>query len=141
MQLCDDKWKPIAFLSMKLNKSQRNWSTYARELYAIYASIKKFRHMLEGRNFSTYTDQKLLIFAFKQKPEKCSPRQLNNLDYITQFSTDIGHVNGKDNIIADALSPIEIDAITTPSKLDYKRIAQEQVNDPELEQLLKSNTS
>ncbi|GFS83719.1 protein KIAA0100 [Nephila pilipes] len=48
MQLCDDKREPIAFLSMKLNKSQRNWSTYGHELYAIYASIKKFHHMLEG---------------------------------------------------------------------------------------------
>ncbi|GBM46909.1 Retrovirus-related Pol polyprotein from transposon 17.6, partial [Araneus ventricosus] len=114
MQLSGDKWEPIAFLSMKLSKSQRNWSTYDRELYAIYASIKKFRHMLEGRNFSIYTDQKPLIFAFKQKPEKCSPRQIRHLDYISQFSTDIRHVNGKDNIIADTLSRIEIDAITAP---------------------------
>ncbi|GFS70785.1 pro-Pol polyprotein [Nephila pilipes] len=68
--------------------------------------------------------QKPLIFAFKQKPEKCSPRQLSHLDHISQFSTDIRHVNGKDNIIADAFSRIEIDAIPTPSKLDYKMIAQ-----------------
>ncbi|GBN41252.1 Retrovirus-related Pol polyprotein from transposon 17.6, partial [Araneus ventricosus] len=141
MQLSGDKWEPIAFLSMKLSKSQRNWSTYDRELYAIYASIKKFRHMLEGRNFSIYTDHKPLIFAFKQKPEKCSPRQLRHLDYISQFSTDIRHVNGKDNIIADTLSRIEIDAITAPPNLDYKKIAQEQLNDSELEQLLESNSS
>ncbi|GFT83845.1 transposon Tf2-6 polyprotein [Nephila pilipes] len=37
MQLCDGKREPIAFLSMKINKSQRNWSTHDRELYAIYA--------------------------------------------------------------------------------------------------------
>ncbi|GBN30524.1 Transposon Tf2-6 polyprotein [Araneus ventricosus] len=141
MQLSGDKWEPIAFLSMKLSKSQRNWSTYDRELYAIYASIKKLRHMLESRNFSIYTDQKPLIFAFKQKPEKCSPRQLRHLDYISQFSTDIRHVNGKDNIIADTLSRIEIDAITAPPNLDYKKIAQEQLNDSELEQLLESNSS
>ncbi|GFT27181.1 pro-Pol polyprotein [Nephila pilipes] len=57
------------------------------------------------------------------------------------FTSDVRPVNGKDNIVADALSRIEIDAITTPSKLDYKMIAQEQINYPELEQLLKSNTS
>ncbi|GFU32796.1 transposon Tf2-11 polyprotein, partial [Nephila pilipes] len=132
MQLCGDKWEPIAFLPMKLNKSQRKWSTYDRELYALYASIKKFHHIHEGRNFSIYTDQKPLIFAFKQKPEKCSPRQLRHLDYISQFSIDIRHVNGKDNIIADTFSRIAIDVITTHSKLDYKTISQEQVNDPEL---------
>ncbi|GBM60187.1 Pro-Pol polyprotein, partial [Araneus ventricosus] len=62
-------------------------------------------------------------------------------DYISRFSTDIRHVNGKDNIIADTLSRIEIDAITAPPNLDYKKIAQEQLNDSELEQLLKSNSS
>ncbi|GFT24628.1 transposon Ty3-G Gag-Pol polyprotein [Nephila pilipes] len=106
MQLCDDKWEPIAFLSMKLNKNRRKWSTYDRELYAIYSSIKKFHHIFESLSFSIYTDQKPLNFAFKQKPEKCSPRQLRHLDYISQFSTDIRYDNGKDNIIADALLPI-----------------------------------
>ncbi|GBN53311.1 hypothetical protein AVEN_63878-1 [Araneus ventricosus] len=117
MQLCNNRWESITFLSMKLRKIQRNWSTYDRELYAIYASVKKFRHMLEGRNFSIYTDQKPLIFSFKQKPEKCSPRQLRHLGFISQFSTDIRHVNGRD-IIADTLSRIEIDPIATPAKLE-----------------------
>ncbi|GBN16221.1 Gag-Pol polyprotein [Araneus ventricosus] len=47
-QLSNEIWEPIAFFSMKLSKSQTNWSTYDRELLAIYSSIKKFRHMLEG---------------------------------------------------------------------------------------------
>ncbi|GFT48983.1 transposon Ty3-G Gag-Pol polyprotein [Nephila pilipes] len=90
--------------------------------------------MLEGRKFSICIDQKPLIFAFKHKREKCSPRQLRHLDYISQFSTAIRPINGKDNIIAGVLLRIEIDAITTPSKLDYKMFVKEQVNDPELEQ-------
>ena len=64
--------------------------------------------MLEGREFLIYTNQKLLTDAFKQKPDKCSPRQLRHLDFISQFSTDIRYVKGKQNIVADALSRIEI---------------------------------
>ncbi|GFW99349.1 hypothetical protein TNCV_3981731 [Trichonephila clavipes] len=62
MQLCQNNWEPVAFLSVKLSKSQQKWSTYDRELLAIYISVKRFRHMLEGRDFIIYTDQKPLIF-------------------------------------------------------------------------------
>jgi len=131
-------WEPIAFLSVKLTKSQRNWSAYDRELLAIYTSIKRFRHMLEGRDFSIFTDQKPLIYAFKQKPDKCSPRQLRHLDFISQFSTDIRHIEGKNNVIADTLSRIEIDAISIDS-LDFKELAIAQLADPELQEILNSN--
>ncbi|GBL93576.1 hypothetical protein AVEN_59753-1 [Araneus ventricosus] len=64
--------------------------------------------MLEGREFSIYTDQRSLTDAFKQKSDKCSPRQLRHLDFISQFSTYIRYVKGSENIVADALSRIEI---------------------------------
>ncbi|GBM99470.1 hypothetical protein AVEN_173219-1 [Araneus ventricosus] len=111
-QLSQGKWEPIAFFSMKLNKSQQKWSTYDRELFSIYSAIRKFKHMLEGREFQIYTDQKSLIYAFKQNPDKCSPRQLRHLDFISQYSTDIRHVQGSQNIVADAPSRIEVDSIT-----------------------------
>ncbi|GFT06720.1 retrovirus-related Pol polyprotein from transposon opus [Trichonephila clavipes] len=122
MQLSNSNWESIAFLSLyiKLSKTQQNWSTYDRELLAIYTSNKKFRHMLEGREFIIYTDQKPLTYAFKQKPDKCTPRQLRHLDYISQFSTDIRYVVGTENKVADALSRVEIDAIIKPPILDYK---------------------
>ncbi|GFT14876.1 retrovirus-related Pol polyprotein from transposon opus [Trichonephila clavipes] len=34
-QFHDNVWQPLAFLSMKLSASQKNWSTYDRELLAI----------------------------------------------------------------------------------------------------------
>ncbi|GFU76130.1 hypothetical protein TNCV_4120511 [Trichonephila clavipes] len=109
MQLSNDQWEPLAFYSSKLNKSQKNWSTYDRELFSIYSSVKKFKHMLEGRTFVIYTDQKPLTYAFQQHSEKCSPRQLRHLDFISQFSTDIRYTKGSDNTVANALSRIEIE--------------------------------
>ncbi|GFX31269.1 hypothetical protein TNCV_2060881 [Trichonephila clavipes] len=84
MQLCQNNWEPVAFLSVKLSKSQQKWSTYDRELLAMYISVKRFRHMLEGRDFIIYTDQKPLMYAFMQNPDKCSPRQWRHLDFISQ---------------------------------------------------------
>ncbi|GFV89879.1 transposon Tf2-9 polyprotein [Trichonephila clavipes] len=77
-QYHENVWQPLVFLSMKLSASQKNWSTYDRKLLAIYTMVKRFRHMLEGREFVIYTDQKLLIYAFQQKADKCSPRQLRH---------------------------------------------------------------
>ncbi|UYV84182.1 hypothetical protein LAZ67_X001460, partial [Cordylochernes scorpioides] len=135
-QLDNNIWKPIAFFSKKLNPAQCNYSTYDRELLAIYLSIKFFKHLLEAREFTILTDHKPLIYAFKQKNEKASPRQLRHLQYISQFTTDIKYIKGTDNIVADALS--RVDAITT---IDYEEIAKEQTGDSELQNLISKNTS
>jgi cleavage and polyadenylation specificity factor subunit 1 len=63
--------------------------------------------MLEARHFTILTDHKPLTFAFHQKRNKCSPRQFNHLDFISQFTTDIRHISSQDNIVADALSRVE----------------------------------
>lgn len=63
--------------------------------------------MLEGRNFVIYTDHKPLIFAFKQNLEKCTPRQYNHLNYISQFTKKIYHISEAGNIVADMLSRVE----------------------------------
>lgn len=99
-------WQPLAFLTKNMNPAQKKYSPYDRELLAIYESIKHFRHMLEGRHFSVFTDHRPLTHAFDQPSEKCSPRQFRHLDLIGQFTMDIRHIAGKDNVVADALSRI-----------------------------------
>ena len=37
--------KPISFFSVKLKTAQRKYSTFSRELLAIYLSIRHFRHL------------------------------------------------------------------------------------------------
>ncbi|UYV73826.1 K02A2.6-like, partial [Cordylochernes scorpioides] len=135
-QLDNNTSKPIAFFSKKLNPAQCNYSTYDRELLAIYLSIKFFKHLLEAREFTILTDHKPLIYSFKQKNEKASPRQLRHLQYISQFTTDIKYIKGTDNIVTDALS--RVDALTT---IDYEEIAKEQTGDSELQNLISKNTS
>ncbi|GBM02974.1 Retrovirus-related Pol polyprotein from transposon 412, partial [Araneus ventricosus] len=90
------QWKSLAFFSRKLTPAEQRYSVYDRELLAVYASVRHFSCMLEGRNFTIYTDHKPLIYVFTQKHEKCSPRQIRHLDWIGQFSTDIRHISGKD---------------------------------------------
>ncbi|UYV66016.1 hypothetical protein LAZ67_3006193 [Cordylochernes scorpioides] len=77
-----------------------------------------------------FLDHKPLIYAFHQKPEKASPRQLRQLHFISQFSTEICHNSGQDNVVADTLSRIE-----ELTLIDYDVIADEQILDSELNNL------
>ena len=50
------------------------------------------------------TDHNRLTYAFSRKRDKCNPRQFNHLDFIPQFTTDMRHISGQDNVVADTLS-------------------------------------
>ena len=95
--------------------------------------------MLEGRNFVLYTDHKPLTYAFVQRSDKCSPRQLRQLDFISQFTTDIRHVKGVENIPADTLSRTE--AITCPMPINYQEMADAQFADSDLQRYLSDTTT
>lgn len=136
-QYVNDIWQPLAFFSRKLSPAQKKYSAYDRELLAIYEAIKYFRHMVEARVFTIYTDHKPLCFAFHSRKDNCSPRQFRHLDYISQFTTDIRQISGKNNVVADTLSRVE--EITQP--VDMNELARAQLSDAELNQLLENGTS
>lgn len=136
-QYKDDAWEPLAFFSRKLSPSQRKYSPYDRELLAIYEGIKYFRHMVEARHFTVYTDHKPLCYSFHERKHNCSPRQYRHLDLISQFTTDIRHLSGKDNVVADTLSRVE----ELQKPIDYEVLAKSQASDPELSQLLSEDSS
>lgn len=88
-QVVRGEQQPLAFLSKKLSQAQKKYSPYDRELLAIYTAVKHFRHLLEGREFTIYTDHKSLIYAFQKDSVASSSRQTRHLEFIGQFSTDI----------------------------------------------------
>jgi cleavage and polyadenylation specificity factor subunit 1 len=63
-QRLEDVCQPLAFLSRKLSPAQQKYSTYNRELLALYEAVRHFRHMLEARHFTILKDHKPLLFAF-----------------------------------------------------------------------------
>ena len=124
-QLQDGHWCPLGFFSKKLTKSQIKYAAFDRELLAMYLGIKQFRHYLEGRPFTLFTDHKPLIGAMTNNVDR-SPRQTRHLSYVAEFTTDIQHVAGKTNTVADALSRSPaIDAVLSP-EINYKELAEAQ---------------
>jgi cleavage and polyadenylation specificity factor subunit 1 len=85
--------------------------------------------MVEAREFCIYTDHKPVTFAYNLKSTQLSsPRQCRHLDYISQFTTDIYHIAGAHNVVADALSRIE--EVNLP--MDYQALTVAQQQDQEL---------
>ena len=71
---------PSLFFSRKMTPAETRYSTFDRELLAVYLSIKHFRHFLEGRTFHVLTDHKPL-------PHLCS--ELYTQSLLTQTSSSV----------------------------------------------------
>ena len=97
-------WEPLGFFSKKFNDTQKDWCPYDRELQAVHASVRHFKHMLEGRPFTIYTDHQSLVPSMSKKTDAPTARQRNQLAEISEYSTDIRYLEGKANVVADALS-------------------------------------
>jgi len=121
--------KPLEFFSTKLSTAERKYSAFDRELLAMYRAVRHFRHMVETREFCIYTDYKPVTFAYNLKSTK--------LEYISQFTTDLRHVAGTDNVVADALSRVE----EMESSMDYQALAVAQEQDQELRECRQSTSS
>ena len=126
-QFLNGMWQPLSFFSKKLNPAETRCSAFDRELLAVYATIKHFRHNLEGRNFFVNTDHKPLTFVMSSVTERASLRQTRHLAFIAEFTTDIRYVKGETNFVADALSRPSVSAIHDGPAIDYKELSLDKV--------------
>lgn len=137
-QYINGQWCPLSFFSKALKPAETRYSTYDRELLAIYLAVRHFRYFLEGRHFHILTDHKPLIYALSSRPERHLPRQVRHLDFISQFTTDLRHVQGSANAAADALSRLGANTLHTDdvsSVVDLQELALAQEDDPDLPRL------
>ena len=83
-----------------------------------------------------YMDHKPLVQALTKQADLWSPRQQQqHLSYISEFSTDLRHIAGKDNAIADGfLRSFSLAEITWDiNSMDPNKLAESQANDTTLE--------
>ena len=103
-QLTGGCWQPLSFFSQKLSAAEQKYSAFHRELLAAYSAIRHFHFSLEGQSFQLHTDQKPLLTALHRISPPWTARQQRHLAYIAEFTTDLRHVPGASNAVADALS-------------------------------------
>ena len=99
----DGNVRPVVFYSRKLTTAEGRYGTYDRELVGLRDGCLHFRYQLLGVPFTVRTDHSSLRWLLSQ-PELTAIRQ-RWLAVVSQFQmTEISHVKGSDNVVADALS-------------------------------------
>lgn len=65
------------------------------ELLTLYLAVRHFRFFLEGRVFTVFVDHKPLLYAMSKVSEPWSSRQQCHFAFISELTTDIKHIDGK----------------------------------------------
>jgi hypothetical protein len=115
----------LAFFSAKLWAAQAKYPAFDRKLLACYLVICHFWWYLEGRVFYILSDHKPLTYALHRLSDPWSDRQQRQLAYIAEYTSNIRHVPGKSNVVADALTRPA--AAITPQlavSVDFGRMAE-----------------
>ena len=111
---------PVSFASRAFTKGEANKHIIEKELAAIHWAIMHYQPYLLGRKFLVRTDHRPLVYLFGMKnPSSKLTRMRIDLE---EFDFEVEFVPGKSNVVADALSRINI----TSDKLKSINILQVQ---------------
>lgn len=102
-QIVKGERQTVAFMSKALAGAQRRWSTFEKECFAIYTALKDWEYLLRDIFFTVRTDHANLKYLNLSASQKVLRWKLALLEYDFQ----IEHIEGKDNIAADAFSRFE----------------------------------
>jgi hypothetical protein len=94
--------RPITYFSEKLNGAALNYSTYDKELYALVRALETWQHYLWSKEFVIHTDHESLKHL--KGEGKLNRRHAQWIEFIEIFPYVIKYKQGKENIVADALS-------------------------------------
>lgn len=94
--------RPIAYFSEKLSGPILNYSTYDKEFYALIRALEVWEHYLLPKEFVIHSDHQSLKYLKGQG--KLNKRHAKWVEYLESFPYVIKYKQGKDNVVADALS-------------------------------------
>ncbi|XP_057785651.1 uncharacterized protein LOC131003187, partial [Salvia miltiorrhiza] len=94
--------RPIAYFSEKLNGATLSYPTYDKELYALVRALQTWQHYLWPNEFVIHTDHESLKHLKGQ--HKLNKRHARWMEFIETFPYVIKYKQGKENVVADALS-------------------------------------
>ncbi|KAH9780704.1 Endonuclease [Citrus sinensis] len=94
--------RPIAYFSEKLSGTALNYPTYDKEMYALVRALETWQHYLLPKEFVIHTDHESLKHLKGQG--KLHKRHAKWVEFIEPFSYVIKYKQGKENVVADALS-------------------------------------
>lgn len=122
MELVDEHGKvigPTGYYSLALVGYQTRWPIRDKELFAVFQTLKNWKHYLKGRQFELHSDHKSLETVRQGKD--LSDRAMNWINTMQDFDFTIKYIPGESNR-ADGLSRISIKKLTISTGLMEKSV-------------------
>ena len=95
--LDDEVLQPLVFGSQKFSEQAKKWSTYAKEAYAMFFSMKACEYYLRAKPFTFEGDHANLRWM-----EQCTEAKVIRWRiYMQTFTYKFNHIAGKANMVAD----------------------------------------
>jgi transposase InsO family protein len=101
-QVQEAKETVIAYASRRLSQAERNYCVTRRELLAVVAFVKYFRHYILGRRFVIRTDHAALQWLSRVLEQ--IGQQARRLELLEEYDFDVIHRAGSRHGNADAMS-------------------------------------
>ena len=117
-QVWDDGEHPIAYESRKLNATEGNYATHEKELLVVIHTLKTWGHYLLGNHFIVVTDHNSLKYLRTQPT--LSRRQARWAEFLAEFDFEIVYRPGKSNVVAYALSWLNVADCGTTSRVYHR---------------------
>lgn len=92
----------VAYESRILLPTEKSLQVYEKELLAVLHALSTWKHYLLGADFVVQTDHQTLRYFLTQA--KLSEKYMRWANFLSMFHFQIVHVDGKKNVVADALS-------------------------------------
>jgi hypothetical protein len=109
--------KPIAFYSRKLNSAQKRYTTGEQYLLFIVETLREFQNILLGYKIIVHTDHNNLTY------ERCTSDRVMCWCLLVEFGPEFRYIKGKHNLIADALSRLEMEPSEQRDKPTFQCMA------------------
>ena len=98
----DGKLHPVAYTSKSMTPAELNYSVYEQEMLALKHCLGKWRHHLDMKRFTVFTDNRAL--SSLKTNTNLNKRQIHWLELFMNFTYDVHYIPRDKNHGADALS-------------------------------------
>ncbi|MFN9980893.1 MAG: Ty3/Gypsy family RNase HI domain-containing protein, partial [bacterium] len=87
-QVVDGQDRPVSFMSHSFSASERRWSTFEQEAFAVVKAITHWDSLLLGHPFVVETDHKNLCFLYKSD----NPKVVRWRTRLSEYNFEVHHI-------------------------------------------------